>query len=137
MVDVTPDANQRGFTVIELLCAFAVFSVLAVALVHTGHGHTQATKRAFHETLALRFAQSEIETVRAQPTGLGSDIGERSFELTTDASTLPAGRGLRTVREIEPRLFEVTVEVSWLESGAEREGTVRLVTRIAVEENDR
>ena len=123
--------SQRGFTVIELLCAFAVFSVLAVALVHTGHGQTQSMTRAFHETLALRLAQAELEATRTRREGLATDPGARGFALPPDATKLPGGRGTRTVQEIEPGLFEITVAVHWLPTGAEREATVQLTTRLA------
>lgn len=123
--------REKGFTVVELACAFAVVSVLAVALVHTGHGKTQSVASAFRETLALRICQGELERVRSQPRELV--VGDHRVELPADASRLPNGRGVRTVREIEPGLFEVEVEVTWQAAGAGSPMTVNLVTRVAKE----
>ena len=124
--------RQRGFTVMELTCAFAVVSVLALALVHTGHGQVDSVTRAYHETLALHLAQAELESMRTRRNDLAS--GDGTFELLLDASPLPGGRGLRSVRCVAPDLFDVEVQVRWLPAGALQEAMVSLTTRIAREE---
>jgi len=126
-------ARQRGFTIVELCAAFAIVTVLAVALVHTGHGKAQSMTRAFHETLALRLCQAEIERARLVPAELVP--GEYPFALAADEGRLPAGRGMRAVRQIEPGLFEIEVLVAWRPAAAQSESSVNLVTRqVSVEE---
>lgn len=128
-------SQQKGFTIVELCAAFAVVTVLAVALVHIGHGKAQSMTRAFRETLALRLCQAELERTRLDPARLV--LGEQAFDLPEEAARLPGGHGSRVVTEVASSLFEITVQVAWLPAGARDEASVRLVTRKAREEGGR
>lgn len=123
--------HQQGFALVETLCAFAIASILAVALVHTGHGKAQSINRAYQETIALRIAQAEIEATR---TDVGRQrIGEHIIALPANSADLAEGTGTRTVREILPQLFDVEVEVRWRPPGAQQSRSVQLTTRFARE----
>jgi len=126
---VVASKDQQGFTLVELVSALAVIAVLAVALVHTGHGRAQSMSYAFQETVALRLAQAELEAQRANPGQLM--VGVAAFELPSGVGPLPGGRGQRSVRAIEPQLFEVEVQVWWQPAGAKQARTVILTTRLA------
>ncbi len=124
--------DQQGFSLVELVAAFAVLSIMAVALVHTGHGRTQSMSYAFHETVALRLAQAELEAQRANPEPLMP--GVEAIELPSGVGPLPGGRGQRSVRVIQPQLFEVEVQVWWLPAGAKQAASVSLTTRLVTRE---
>ena len=126
--------NQRGLTMIDLTCGFAVLSVLALGLGVSGRGHGHALTRAFGETVALRVAQAHLEELRAQRRALFA--GRAPFELDAAAQKqLPAARGTRAVRPVAPGLFEVEVRVQWIPAGASQPAVVHLTTLLAAEES--
>ncbi|MFK7740527.1 MAG: hypothetical protein AB8H80_09390 [Planctomycetota bacterium] len=121
--------NEEGFSFVEAISAFAIMTILAVALTHTGTGRSQALASSFHETVALRIAQAKLEEARAQRAPL--TVGAKAFELPEGVGPLPAGRGQQTVVAVQPRLFDVTIQVWWQPVGSQQAASVQLTTRIA------
>lgn len=122
--------NQRGFTLIEVLIAFAILAMLLGAIYQTFSSGLDASVRAERRAAAALHAQSVLAA-------LGSD-----GPLEEGASTGELDGGYRwqtSVRLLESagetaRLdaFEVTVRVSW-EATLGRQGSVSLDTlRLAV-----
>ncbi|MCR9247680.1 MAG: type II secretion system GspH family protein [bacterium] len=121
-------AKERGLTVVELICAFAILATLSIAVVHTQHSQPRATTRAFQETLALRLAQAELESARAKVGQLV--IGRQPIDLPGAARSLPDARGWRTAKLVAPGLFEVDAIVEWRPAAIKERATVRLTTRV-------
>lgn len=128
-------AEERGLTVVELICAFAILATLSIAVIHTQHNQPRATTRAFQETLALRLAQADLESARAAPGQLV--IGRRAIDLPGAARSLPGARGWRTAKLVAPGLFEVDAVVEWRPATIRERAPVRLTTRVAALETNR
>ena len=79
-----PMTKQTGFTLIEVLIAFIILSVGLLAIVNLQATSKQYTHQAMQRTLAVSYAESIIERVRANPTGLlsytGATVGGGSIE---------------------------------------------------------
>ncbi len=120
-----------GYTLVEVACAFAVLSVLATT-VSVGEGNSiRSVARSFRGHAALNLAAGRLEELAAGAAPLAPS-GWHEFAVAAAAvEHLPYHRTLERVLELEPGLFEVTAEVSWMEhSGANRD-RVRLTTLIA------
>ncbi|MEM7202046.1 MAG: prepilin-type N-terminal cleavage/methylation domain-containing protein [Planctomycetota bacterium] len=131
---VTPGRTRRdrGYTLIEVACAFAVLSVLATT-IFLGQGQgVRAVATSFHETTALNLAAGRLEQLGEPDAELR--VGKSRFEIDQDAARLLALP--RAYQEIEDRgegLYEVTTEVSWLENQSKPRRRIRLTTLIATE----
>ncbi|MHC4933110.1 MAG: type IV pilus modification PilV family protein [Planctomycetota bacterium] len=101
--------RQRGFTLMEVICAFAVLVVISTAAVVGGRGHLAGIGRSYDELAASRQAASHLERIEQ------IEVGETTFPV--DPEVLLDATGRRIVRELAPGLFEVTVTVEWGESG--------------------
>jgi prepilin-type N-terminal cleavage/methylation domain-containing protein len=106
----------RGYTLMEVVVAMAVLSLVATGVFVGEEGQLRQVARSFDELELSRAAAARLEKMGAP------EPGERAFEVE--------GRGAggrETVRLLEPFLYEVTVEV--------RRGShvVRLVTVVATE----
>ncbi len=123
-----------GFTLIEVVCAFAVLTVLGFGLVHGGQNHARNIRDAFERTVAVRVAQSELERLRAMDPG-DLVLGKVEFD-TGRVDGLEGVRGTITiVPEGSPRdrLLAIEVVVEWLPAGAERARRIALSTLRAQE----
>ena len=117
--------NERGYTILEALIAFAVLSVVLVALFGAGGGSLHAIDAGARAQRAELLAQSKLDEIAAlhgplpsSSRGLfeGSDV---SWEL--DATDLaPVGHG-------SLRLQDVRLTIAW--PRAERPQTLTLQTR--------
>lgn len=124
--------NSGGYTLIEVACAFAVLSVLATT-VFLGEGSSfRATAESFCEMSAGQIAAGRIEEVTAADAP--PVPGEQRFAVDEEVlAQLPNARAMQDVRELEPGLFEIAVEVSWTSPGG-RQQRVRLTSLIARKE---
>ncbi|HEX5136207.1 MAG TPA: prepilin-type N-terminal cleavage/methylation domain-containing protein [Planctomycetota bacterium] len=104
----------RGYTLIEVVVAMAVLSLVATGVFVGEEGQLRQVSWSFDELMLSRAAASRLEKV-ASP-----EPGERAFETGVEGA-----RGREAVKVLEPGLLEVTVEVA-------RGGhVVRLVTVVA------
>ena len=62
--------NQNGFTLIEVLIAFIILSVGLLAIVSLQATSKQYTHQAMQRSLAVSYAESIIERIRANPAAL-------------------------------------------------------------------
>ena len=117
-----------GFTLIEVLVAFAVAAMTMAALYQVFSVGVRASSNAENYATAVLLAQSSLETVAGAPVAAGDRrdrIGpfERRISIRARPDLLRAGA---------PRLaapFEVEVRVAWREGVREREialSTLRL-----------
>lgn len=71
--------TQKGFTLIEVLIAFIILSVGLLAIVNLQATSKQYTHQSMQRSLAVSYAESVIERVRANPLALlnytGATIG--------------------------------------------------------------
>lgn len=122
--------DQRGFTLIEVLVAFAVLAMLLGAIYQTFSSGLNASARAERRAVAALHAQSVLAAL-----GSGEPIsqGEATGELDGGYRWQTSVRLLESAGETA-RLdaFEVIVTVSW-EASLGRQGSVSLNTlRLAV-----
>ena len=87
-------SRERGHTVISVIVALAVLTVLATASYLGGRGQLAHAARSFDKLEATRKAAGRLEALE---------------EVEAGESLFPGGR--QVVREIEPGLFEVQVTV--------------------------
>ncbi|MDH5738613.1 MAG: type II secretion system minor pseudopilin GspI [Gammaproteobacteria bacterium] len=87
----------RGFTLIEVMVALAVFAVLSMALIKSAAGTSQQTLRLEDKTLALIIAQNRMNEMRIVEKG---------------KTRLPAKGRQREAVKLADRSWEVVVDVS-------------------------
>lgn len=93
--------GARGFSLIELLVALAVFAMVVVALLNLGGGSTrsalQIETRALAGILAENLAvEAQIGSVPPEPAQGEERLGDRPWRWTRTLE--PAGAGLTRVR---------------------------------------
>ena len=122
--------HQRGFTLIEVLIAFAVLAMLLGAIYQTFSSGLNASARAERRAVAALHAQSVLAVI-----GSGGPISEGETTGDLDGGyRWQASVRLRESAGEAGRLdaFDVTVTVSW-EATLGRQGSVSLNTlRLAV-----
>jgi prepilin-type N-terminal cleavage/methylation domain-containing protein len=109
-------ASRRGFTIIELITALAIFSLVGVALTGVALANVRNNALAKETSDATDLAQSELEILRAAvtaPTNGGDTVG-----IFTRSWTVANGPVAGTTKEI-------TVTVTWRSRGTR---TVQLKT---------
>ena len=124
--------KELGSSLMELVCAFVVVSVIGVGLVHSGHDNAHTTAAAFHSTVAVTLAESEIERLRADRVAIVLGVTERRIP---PASGLPEARLARRITTRSPGLAEVEVEVTWLEARTRTRRSVQLVGLVLMEDD--
>jgi prepilin-type N-terminal cleavage/methylation domain-containing protein len=104
----------RGYTLMEVVVAMAVLSLVATGVFVGEEGNLRQVARSFEELELSRAAAARLERMGAP------EPGTRSF-----VPDVRGAGGTETVRLVEPGLYEVAVEV--------RRGghAVRLVTLVA------
>jgi len=108
--------GERGYTLMEIVVAMAVISLVATGVFVGEEGQLRQVSRSFDELQLSRAAAARLERITSP------EPGERAFEVEGMGV-----RGTETVTLREPGLYEVLVEV--------RRGdhVVRLVTLVARE----
>ena len=125
-------ASAAGFTMMELVCAFAVLSILvSVGFLGAANklGHV---RRCYQETLALQAASGRLEQLQADPKPL--QTGVTDFPLPPTARKMLAGGvAIQSVKQLETGLYEVEATVRWWPSGAIAPVTATLKTLVVRE----
>ncbi|MEM4407850.1 MAG: type II secretion system protein [Candidatus Caldarchaeum sp.] len=137
---------QKGFSLIESL--FAVFLVAVAASIIVASLPLANSSRARADLLnrATNIAQKQLEAIKSQ--GYANINGTRLFEVglldspTPDGSgrfsftntdnafwdapsqVLPSGRGFVTITQVRVDLIKVTVQVTWVDRGINKEVTL-------------
>ncbi len=70
------DKKQQGFTLIEVLIAFIILAVGLLAIVSLQASSKQNTHQAMQRSLAVSYAESLIERIRANPTGIATYVAQ-------------------------------------------------------------
>ena len=101
----TSARSQRGYTFAETMIAAAVLAILGSVLYLGQDRERDVIGASFDRLRAETWAESELETCRAQPETL--KVGRAKLV------DLPPGfDGTRTVRETAPGLLEVQVRIA-------------------------
>ncbi len=127
--------DQRGFTLIEVLVAFAVLAMLLGAIYQTFSSGLNASARAERRAVAALHAQSVLAALGSgEPISQGEATGELDggYRWQTSVRLLESAGQESASKTARLDAFEVTVTVSW-EAPLGRQGSVSLNTlRLAV-----
>ncbi len=118
---------MKGFSLIEVVVSLFVIGVV-ILLASSILKAAPLSRHAKFEGTAATIASNELETLRA----LGYDALPANGTFS-DAllSTLPAGSGSYASSDFNTKTKQVTVTVSWVETGATASSTVSLTTLVA------
>lgn len=110
--------DRRGFSLIELLVAVAIFGVLAAALAHSVIAAQQARASTARWMRATQLAEERWERLRAGDRSEDGPVGEFRRAWSAAAS------------DIDPSLERCDVSVSWEDRGPRRFVLSGLVRRV-------
>ncbi len=120
-------AEAAGFTLIEVLVAFAIAALLLVPLLRLFSGGTTALTRSERAATAALWAETVLDARTGEtPLAPGSEEGElpggyhwrRTVALYSDAAMSPPQPAAPLVA------YDVTLSVSWRERGQTRAVTL-------------
>ncbi|MHC4819775.1 MAG: hypothetical protein ACYTF8_17145 [Planctomycetota bacterium] len=94
--------GEKGLTVLELVIALAVLTVIVTSVMVGERGQLAGVTRSFDELAASRAAAARIEELAAA----SLEPGQTMFDVS-----VPGCLGLQTIREVTPGLFEVHIRV--------------------------
>ena len=104
--------REAGFTMMELVCAFAVLSILVSVGFLGSASKLGQVRRSYQETVALQAASGCLERLQADRRPLR--VGTTEFPLSPAAQEALAGaQGIAEVRRLEPGIYEVSAQVQW------------------------
>ena len=134
MIFLMMKKNQPGFTLLELLAAFAIAAIALISLFGMTLTGLAATGLAERHTQALAIARSRLAILdppnAAVPgTREGQETGGYHWKLTVVPLGAAAAGGADTRRPLI--LYDVRVSVRW-DGGRGRDRGVTLATRRAV-----
>ncbi len=133
MVNIEPRrTSAAGFTMMELVFAFALLSILfSVGFLGAGSklGHV---RRCYQETLAWGAASGRLEQLQVGDEPLEANTGE--FPLPPAArQALSNAAAIETVKQLEPGLYEVQATVSWSPAAGVGPVSITLTTLVTRE----
>lgn len=99
--------NKRGFTLIEVVVALAIFAVAALALSKVAMQYTQSTSHAILRTKAQFVAQNEIARMKIYQEWL---IGTQSTQITSQGESWQIDKKAEST--ISPNIQRIEVQVS-------------------------
>ncbi len=119
-------ANVRGFTLLEVMVAFAIAALALTVLTQAASHGTLATSASVHMQEAISRAQSRLAaaTLAPHPGEQSGDDGG-GFTWRTDVQTVATG-ALRDHEAVRSTLYHISVEIFWRLDGGQRQ--VRLDT---------
>lgn len=127
-------AQEVGFTLIEVLVAFAVLSISMATILGVYTTAFRSTARAASYATATQLAESKLNEIAVNDV-LRSEVKAGAFaeeyEWTADVSPVEWQDSAAGV-EHPLRPYQIRVEVTWTEAGRERSvalHTVKLVSR--------
>lgn len=99
--------HSRGFTLIEVVVALAIFAVAAMALTKVAMQYTQSTANSILRTKAQFVAQNEIAQTQINGEWLE---GTQSKQITSQGETWQIDK--RSETTISPNVQKIEVQVS-------------------------
>lgn len=99
--------NKRGFTLIEVVVALAIFAVAALALSKVAMQYTQSTSHAILRTKAQFVAQNEIARMKIYQEWL---TGTQSTQITSQGENWQIDKKAEST--ISPKIQRIEVQVS-------------------------
>ena len=99
--------KNKGFTLIEVVVALAIFAVAAMALTKVAMQYTQSTANAILRTKAQFVAQNEISMMMINREWLS---GTTSKQVTTQAETWQVDKKAEST--LSPNVQKIDVQVS-------------------------
>ena len=121
--------RDRGFTLIEVLIAFLIAAMAAVALMHTTTGAVTSSRVAGRYDEAVARAQSHLAALSASPLADSDRQGDEGGGFhwrvrVAMAGTTHAASQFRAIPRSAITLYRITVTISWTEG--ERSRAVQL-----------
>lgn len=99
--------NKRGFTLIEVVVALAIFAVAALALSKVAMQYTQSTNHAILRTKAQFVAQNEIARMKIYQEWL---TGTQSTQISSQGENWQIDKKAEST--ISPNIQRIEVQVS-------------------------
>jgi len=128
----TTTSSAAGFTMMELVCAFAVLSILvSMSFLGTANKLGQV-RRCYQETLALQAASGRLEQLQADPKQLQTGVTDFPLPPATQ-QMLDRCVATQSVKQLETGLYEVEATVSWWPAAAIAPVTATLKTLVVRE----
>jgi prepilin-type N-terminal cleavage/methylation domain-containing protein len=87
---ITKGLGQRGDTIVEVLIAIAIISLVLVGAYATANRNANITQDTLEHSVALKLAESQIEYLRQKPTFSGP-----CFLLDGSTGTTDSCKGLK------------------------------------------
>lgn len=105
--------KQRGFTLLEVLVALAIFAVASVALLAAQNAQVRTDSRLADKTLAHWAALNRLAEIRLQggfpDVGQGQSpaiMGDRDWVITTKVEATPSQDVRRIILSVAPKSEE-------------------------------
>jgi len=96
--------NRRGFTLIEMLTAFALLICISMGLNYLLKSGKSAISSASKQRQAVYAAQSKMEEIAAVPYSSLAAFNENSFA---------DGKGRISINSVASNLMRITLEMQW------------------------
>ncbi|WP_139851624.1 type II secretion system minor pseudopilin GspI [Acinetobacter pullicarnis] len=110
--------NPKGFTLLEVVVALAIFAIAAMALTKVGMQYTQSTSNAILRTKAQFVAQNEIASMQIKREWL---TGTQSKQVTAQGESWQIDK--KSESTISPNVQKIEVQVSLFDTEADKVGT--------------
>lgn len=116
--------KSKGFTLLEVMVALAIFAVAAVALTKVAMQYTQSTSNAILRTKAQFVAMNEIALMEINQEWLE---GTQSKQITSQGETWQIDKSAQST--ISPNVQKVDLQISLYDSdkGKVQNGITHLV----------
>jgi type IV pilus assembly protein PilV len=105
--------NQSGFTLLEVLCALAIFSIGLLAVNAMTTMVIKSNYKSRHLTTAVHLAQNKLEELKAGAYASVADSTETSLDSQETAGTGMFDRRVSVTTRSEPDYKTVEVIISW------------------------
>lgn len=103
--------NHKGFTLIEVVVALAIFAIAAMALTKIAMQYTQSTANSILRTKAQFVAQNEIAQMEINAEWLD---GTQSKQVTSQGETWQIDK--RAESTVSPEVQKIEIQVSLFNS---------------------
>ncbi|MFV5367725.1 type II secretion system minor pseudopilin GspI [Acinetobacter junii] len=115
---------QKGFTLLEVMVALAIFAVAAIALTKVAMQYTQSTSNAILRTKAQFVAMNEIATMEINQEWLE---GTQSKQVTAQGETWQIDKKAQSTLSPKIQRIELQVSLYNTEQGKVESGITNLV----------